>query len=215
MLQGAARRVGAGAVHPFEIRDRVLEAFEASVVGHDVANAYTVTLHPVDIRSLAPALGGLRIEIARAVARRRLERGLRMLHELQLEFVPDAETQKGTFRVASRFAHAPSERAPSGPTRRLEPVRGLRVRLEGGETIDIAYLPFSIGRASDNDLVLGSLSLSRHHAEIVHGDSGIEIRDRGSANGVLVEDQRVASARIGDGLSVTVGDVVLRFERDA
>lgn len=215
MLQGAARRVGAGSVHPFEVRDRVLEAFEASVVGNDVANAYSVKLHPLDIRALAPALGGLRLDIERAIQARKRQRGLRMVHELILDFIPDATLPRGTMRVTHRFAHAAAAQGTSGPTRRLEPVQGFRIRLEGGETIDVAYLPFTIGRARENDLVLGSLSLSRRHAEILHGTEGIEIRDAGSANGMVIEGRKVQSARIAHGLVVTIGDVVLRFERDS
>ena len=215
MLQGAARRVGSGSVHPFEVRDRVLEAFEKSIAGNDVANAYTIALHPLDIRELAPALGGLRLEIERSVRQRMRQQGLRMVHDLLLHFVPDATVAKGTIRVSHRFAHAVAAQAPSGPTRRLEPLRGMRIRLQGGDVVDVPYLPFSIGRASDNDLVLGSLSLSRHHAELVHGESGIELRDRQSANGVFVEGQRRDVVRVTNGTVVTVGDVVLRFERDA
>lgn len=215
MLHGAARRVGSGVVHPFEVRDRILESFEQSVSGNDAANAYTVALHPLDIRSLAPALGGLRIEVERAIRQRMRERGLRMVHDLLLQFVPDATVAKGTMRVSHRFAHAVPAQAPSGPTRRLEPLRGLRIRLEGGETVDVPYLPFTIGRSRDNDLALASLSLSRHHAELVHGETGIELRDRQSANGLQVGGERIESVSIRNGITVTVGDVVLRFERDA
>lgn len=214
MLQGAARRVGSGAVHPFEVRDRVLEAFEQSIAGNDVANSFTVALHPLDIRALAPALGGLRLDIERSVRQRMRERGLRMVHDLLLHFVPDATVAKGTVRVSHRFAHAVAAAGPSGPTRRLEPLRGMRIRLEGGEVVDVPYLPFTIGRASDNDLVLASFSLSRQHAELVHGEAGIELRDRASANGIHVDGQRRDSVPVRSGTVVTVGDVVLRFERD-
>ena len=68
-------------------------------------------------------------------------------------------------------------------------------------------LPFGssrIGRASDNDVVLGDEMVSKYHARIAVGDS-VEIIDNNSANGVLLGGRRVGRLRIGANDLVTIG----------
>jgi pSer/pThr/pTyr-binding forkhead associated (FHA) protein len=68
-----------------------------------------------------------------------------------------------------------------------------------------------IGRARDNDLVLDDAKVSRYHAELVtHTDGPSEIRDCGSANGIVVAGRRVEHATVDVGTLVEIGDVTLR-----
>lgn len=69
----------------------------------------------------------------------------------------------------------------------------------------------TIGRASDNDIVLADLRVSRYHAELGHGDAGYELRDLESHNGTFVNGQRMTQARLSDGDIVSIGSHVLRF----
>lgn len=48
--------------------------------------------------------------------------------------------------------------------------------------------PVTVGRGDDNDLILLSKSVSRHHAVIVEVDGRWFIEDRGSFNGTFVND---------------------------
>ncbi len=69
-----------------------------------------------------------------------------------------------------------------------------------------------IGRATDNDIVIGDVLASRHHATLVPGPSGTEIRDERSINGTFVNGARVESQMLSDGDVVTIGNVDLVFE---
>ncbi|MBX9738267.1 MAG: SpoIIE family protein phosphatase [Phycisphaerales bacterium] len=60
-------------------------------------------------------------------------------------------------------------------------------------------LPFTIGRQPDNHLVLRDSRVSRKHAEIIREGSGFAIVDLGSSHGVLVNGQRVESAKLKSG----------------
>lgn len=71
-----------------------------------------------------------------------------------------------------------------------------------------------IGRASDNDLVLDDLSVSRYHAELRRGMAGLELVDLGSHNGTYVRGQRITRTMVMDGDIVGVGGATLRVRGD-
>ncbi len=75
-----------------------------------------------------------------------------------------------------------------------------RVPLRGGVTI---------GRSSDNDVVLRDFSVSRKHAEVDEIDGIFKIRDKNSTNGVKVNDTFVTVANISPGDLVTIGNFEL------
>ncbi len=68
-----------------------------------------------------------------------------------------------------------------------------------------------IGRATDNDIVIPDVLASRHHATLVPGPTGTEIRDERSINGTFVNGARVESKMLSDGDVVTIGNVDLVF----
>lgn len=69
----------------------------------------------------------------------------------------------------------------------------------------------TIGRATDNDIVIPDVLASRHHATLVPTEQGTEIRDENSINGTFVNGSRVDSALLTDGDVVTIGNVDLTF----
>lgn len=79
-----------------------------------------------------------------------------------------------------------------------------------------AGVPFTIGggltmgRASDNDVVLDEGVVSGRHLRVVPPDTVV---DEGSTNGTLVNGQRIGGrARLRDGDILQVGSTVFRFE---
>lgn len=75
-----------------------------------------------------------------------------------------------------------------------------RVPLRGGVTL---------GRSSDNDVVLRDFSVSRRHAEVIEVDGIFKIKDQESTNGVKVNDTFVSEANISPGDLVTIGNFEL------
>jgi ABC transport system ATP-binding/permease protein len=70
----------------------------------------------------------------------------------------------------------------------------------------------TIGRATDNDIVIPDVLASRHHATLVPTPSGTEIRDERSINGTFVNGNRVDQASLAEGDVVTIGNVDLVFQ---
>ncbi|MGO9924838.1 MAG: FHA domain-containing protein [Mycobacterium sp.] len=72
----------------------------------------------------------------------------------------------------------------------------------------------TIGRSTDNDIVIQDVLASRHHAFLTETPLGTEIRDAHSVNGTFVNGVRVGSAVLTEGDVVTIGNVDLVFTRD-
>ncbi len=83
--------------------------------------------------------------------------------------------------------------------------------LRPGRAADTPEGATTIGRATDNDIVIPDVLASRHHASLVPTPAGTEIQDNRSINGTFVNGQRVDAALLRDGDVVTIGNVDLVF----
>ncbi|MFZ4734606.1 MAG: FHA domain-containing protein [Bradymonadia bacterium] len=72
----------------------------------------------------------------------------------------------------------------------------------------------SIGRTSENDLVLDAPTISRHHARLSLESTGVVLHDLGSANGVVLDDHPLTgSSPITESSRVRLGGYRLYIER--
>ncbi len=72
--------------------------------------------------------------------------------------------------------------------------------------------PLTIGRGTDNGLVLRDSRASRHHARIYGRQGALLLSDLGSTNGSWVNDRRVQEIALGEGDRIRIGDTVLIVE---
>jgi len=92
---------------------------------------------------------------------------------------------------------------------------------EGAREISLTLKPggkrVNVGRASDNDLSLNDVSVSKIHAAVVMNQQGtLLVADTGSTNGTFINGRRISygEARvIEDGDVVGFGDVEVRFRK--
>jgi pSer/pThr/pTyr-binding forkhead associated (FHA) protein len=99
----------------------------------------------------------------------------------------------------------PTAEGPRATIREIRPDRSSR-------TIAFEGRPLTIGRASDNGLVLRDGRASRHHARIDVRRGSLVLTDLGSTNGSWVNDRRVESIALGEGDQVRVGLTTLIIE---
>ena len=69
-----------------------------------------------------------------------------------------------------------------------------------------------IGRDEGCDIRIKSPVVSREHCTIEQDDTGsLVLSDSDSTGGTFVENQKIESVRLEDGLEVTIGPAVLKF----
>ncbi|MCX4242781.1 sigma 54-interacting transcriptional regulator [Paraliomyxa miuraensis] len=96
--------------------------------------------------------------------------------------------------------------APEHTHRQLRRVM-LRVKAgpDAGAQTTVARSRITIGRSAVNDIALTDSSISGTHAEIVLGDTGVQVHDLDSTNGTFVAGVRVRSAWIEPGMVIKLG----------
>jgi ABC transport system ATP-binding/permease protein len=87
----------------------------------------------------------------------------------------------------------------------------MRILRGGGGAAARAPGAITIGRATDNDIVIPDVLASRHHATLVPTPNGLEIQDNRSINGTFVNGARVDQALLHEGDVITIGNVDLMF----
>ena len=83
--------------------------------------------------------------------------------------------------------------------------------LRPGSSPEVPPGSLTIGRATENDIVIPDVLASRHHATLIPTPGGTEIADNRSINGTFVNGDRVESALLTDGDVVTIGNIDLVF----
>ena len=130
-----------------------------------------------------------------------------------------APAPRATNAPAPRTIKAPAPRATGAPapgTSNVPPPRTAVANADRG-TVTF-YQPVRglwIGRATDNDLVLDDLAVSRYHAIMQNsGDGKYEITDLDSHNGTFVNGQPISSAAITERDTIGIGRTTFRLAGD-
>jgi diguanylate cyclase (GGDEF)-like protein len=82
---------------------------------------------------------------------------------------------------------------------------------ELGKRIPLGQQPIECGRAIQTDIPLDDDAVSRRHARFAWTGSAYVVRDLGSTNGTLVNDQAVQERPLRDGDQVKIGRTIFKF----
>ncbi len=125
--------------------------------------------------------------------------------------------------------HSPRRRNPAAHGRagrgRSRAARAVRATAAGGRRpllgaawpaqpagrFPLRFADISIGRALDNDVVLESNDVSRHHVRVEPAGTLLRLIDLGSTNGTRVNGRRVSEHLLRDGDLVELGSTPLLF----
>jgi len=84
-----------------------------------------------------------------------------------------------------------------------------------GRIVALPSQMVTIGRAPDNDVVVGDPATSGHHGRIEVRNGFFWISDLGSTNGTLVNGEPVIEKQLSDGDLIAVGQNTMRFSLES
>jgi hypothetical protein len=229
LMEGTVGRIFRTTVQPAEIARRLERAMDAQQLatpeGPIVPNDFLVRLHPEDFVQFADFADSLSLQLEEWLLDIAEERDYGFVDQVRVRLVGDTTVPRRQVVVEARIAELPTDDfAGRHVWQRTEvyrvlhdtgnvPRAFLRV-LEGpmaGDTFLVRKRVTTIGRALDNDIVLESLDVSRHHARIEYADGQFSIVDQDSTNGTFVNGVQVDRALLQHGDRVALGTVVLEF----
>jgi len=243
LLEGGFVRALKARLQPVQIAKALAREMErCQVVGIDgpiAPNRYLAYLHPEDLAGFAAFQVSLERELASYLRGYATRHGFKLLGPLSVKLMEDdSAARPGRVRVEASMVDTPlaAEGSVSASHPSLEgtmempvippatveervspPAReaaGAFLVDELGEVVDLTGYQISIGRAVDNDLVLESRDVSRHHAQILWDGEHYLLVDLDSTNGSFVSGQRVSRHILADGEEISFADVRFTFHLD-
>jgi hypothetical protein len=243
-VEGSLRRVFPAPLQPVQLAKAAARAMEQGQVvgpyGVEVPNRYELRLAPADLERFGDYRDALAAEVGNYLEDYARERGLHPVAEPRVELLADRAVPVGSIRARAQFADLdPARRqevdAAVESTRRLRlgelaaagsatgssPRRERAMVLADTQGRRFPLEPANglvrLGRATDNDFVLGSQRVSRYHAQLRWVESCWLVYDLNSTNGTWLGQQRVLPAQpraLAASASVRLGDQELLVQTE-
>lgn len=228
-MEGSIGRAFRSPVQPAEIGRKLERAMVGGqVVSVDstlVPNEYRVAMHPNDMVLFVDYVGALCRQMEQWLGEVARARGFSLIDRVRVGIEGDPAVPRRAIRVVATIRDRPEVgREAQDEVQRTEVYRviratggapPLRLRLLDGPGGDrevlIRKATTTVGRALDNDLVLESGEVSRHHARLDHADGAVRVLDLGSTNGTRINGRRVAEGRAQPGDEIAFGAIRARL----
>lgn len=228
LVEGSVGRVFKSPVQPAEIGRKLERAMVTNqVVSVDstlVPNDYRVALHPSDMVAFADFIPALCRQMESWLSEVADRHGFRILDRIRVLIHGVETVPRRAINVTAAIADRPDiDVRKQAKIQETEVIRvigrasGLRpVRLSfttgslSGAEFLISKPVTTMGRALNNDLVLESSEVSRHHARLELDRDGLRIVDLNSTNGTRVNGRSIRSQRVGPNDEVTFGALAAR-----
>jgi hypothetical protein len=226
-------------LQPVQLQRRIERAMESERLATSdrtlVPNRFTVRLHPTDLDGFGEMEGTLAAELADAALLFARAHRYTLVDRPRVDLIADPAVERSDIRVDARFAdpiggrsgvvvEPRSAEAPSPPidgsstmvfTLPNAMVPAARLRVSDGvsepRVVSIGS-GVTVGRATDNDVVLRDERVSRHHGRVTARRGTLVYLDLGSTNGSEVNGARVTEVVLGAGDVIRLGSCVLEIE---
>jgi chromosome segregation ATPase len=127
------------------------------------------------------------------------------IDELEADLAVHSEALAAIRRDVNRIGEKAAPAAVEDSEWVLEPIE------HAGELLRLTGSMLTIGRTTENDIALHSKMVSRHHARLLIGPTGIIVEDAGSTNGCFVNGEQVRQHLMHDGDLLELGDLRYRL----
>jgi hypothetical protein len=236
LFEAPAGRLGA-TLQPVSLEKRIERAMDTNKSFNDdgviVPNHYDVHLNPVDFAGFESYRASLEDDLAHRVLNRARHERFTLVARPRVRIVEDPGVPRRDIRVAANVADEEGRRAredeplPASSDTMVFARPGhevaapdsaqrayLLVMTEGSPPVqfDLGGALISIGRASDNDVILDDPLVSRHHCQLKLQHGAYGLADLGSRNGSFVNGQQVNEVALGPGDRIRIGSTDIEFQ---
>jgi FHA domain-containing protein len=235
LFEAPAGRLGA-TLQPVSLAKRIERAMDTTksfrADGVIVPNQYDLHLNPRDFAGFESYRGSLEDDLAHGVLARARHERYSLVARPRVRIVADAAVPRGDVRVAASVVDDAGERLqedrplPASATMVLaRPGHDvaaaestnrayLLVRTDGAPPVqfDIGGALISVGRASDNDVIVDDPQVSRHHCQLKLQHGAYSFADLGSRNGSWVNGQSASEVALGPGDLIRIGSTEIEFQ---
>jgi len=233
LFEAPAGRLGA-TLQPVSLAKRIERAMDTTKsFGEDgviVPNHYALHLNPVDYGSFESYRSALEDDLAHGVLTRARHEHYTLVARPRVQLVSDRVVPRGDIRVAATVVDEAGRRpaidepmpvtsntvviaTPEASTPDSARRAYLLVATEGQAPVrfDLGGALITIGRASDNDVIVDDPMVSRHHCQLKLQHGAYSFADLGSRNGSTVNRHPVQEVALGPGDVIQIGDTTLEF----
>ena len=236
LFEAPAGRLGAS-LQPVSLEKRIERAMDTNRSYRDdgviVPNDYTLHLNPADYEAFASYRGSLEDDLAHRVLSRARHERYTLVARPRVRIESDASVPRRDVRVAAnvmddegarvrddQMAPASSDtvvfarRGAEAPSPEAAQHAYLLVRTDGAPPVqfELGGPLISIGRASDNDVIVDDGLVSRHHCQLKLQHGAYGFADLGSRNGSFVNGHQVNEIALGPGDVIRIGTTEIEFQ---
>lgn len=216
-VEGFFTKAFRSGVQPVELAKRILRELDAGkTVGVNevwVPNRYKILLSPDDAERFTPMKGALQTQLEQVVIEGARERNYGMVAKPEVRLETDENLKRGDFTVEAEITEDTGGPPPATTAQALAGHPRLVVRGAGKESKEFPVDGDRavIGRLAGSDIQIDDPGASRRHAEIRKEGDEFLIKDLGSTNGTLLNEETISEETLQDGDRITIGDTVLEF----
>jgi hypothetical protein len=239
LVEGFFTKVFRSGLQPIEVGRRILrEMAEGKTVSVNrvyTPNEFNVLIGADDYSRFSQMESGLEKEFTELIIESAKENRWNLMGLPKVTFEEHDGFGKGEFRVEASFSakedrpqvatHEPSAADPS-QTGAMSLHTADRLGLASGqpqllvldtsgkpsEKVSLTRAPVTIGRLSNNDVVLSDSNVSRRHAELRKEGAAWFVRDLGSTNGTVVNGKPISDQELKEGDRLSFGTSELVFK---
>ena len=236
LFEAPAGRLGAS-LQPVSLEKRIERAMDTNRSYRDdgviVPNEYTLHLNPADYETFASYRGSLEDDLAHRVLSRARHERYTLVARPRVRILSDPSVPRRDVRVAANVMDDEGARmrddkpvpaspdtvvfarpGPDAPPPGTGQHAYLLVRTDGAPPVqfELGGALISIGRASDNDVIVDDGLVSRHHCQLKLQHGAYGFADLGSRNGSFVNGHQVNEIALGPGDLIRIGSTEIEFQ---
>lgn len=173
LVEGSFRRLFGGQLEPMEVAYQLARALDDAQARGIAANYFAVRLHPDDLETLTSQRPNLAADLGETLIKLAQQAGMTLPADPQVVLVADPNLGRQRVKVKAHREEQSQEttrvyRVVDSETAALDALLRLDAYLviDGRRHLPLHQPVVSLGRRTDNDVVLDSPAVSRQHAQL-------------------------------------------------